>query len=103
MTDQANTNTGMAANLEALTAALPQADDDKLVALIAEAQALLDERAKTRKRDALSEIRRLAKAHGLDIAVKGSVPRRRKAAPKTDKPVQRMAGFVVAEAQEDNS
>lgn len=51
------------ATLEALS-------DQDLEALIAEAKTLLANRANERRRRALSEIRRIAKEHGLDVAVR---------------------------------
>ena len=45
--------------------------DDALVALIGNAKALLAARQRDRCRKATAEIRRLARAHGLDVTVTG--------------------------------
>lgn len=44
--------------------------DDRLRELITHARGILAAREEKQKKDALAEIRRLARAHGLDIAVK---------------------------------
>lgn len=48
---------------------LERLDDDALGALITRAQTLLDQRDKDRKRAAITQIKELAKAHGLHIAI----------------------------------
>ncbi len=48
---------------------LERLDDDALGALITRAQALLEQRDKDRKRAAITQIKELAKAHGLHIAI----------------------------------
>lgn len=51
------------------TKTLDQASDDALQELISKAQALLAERENSRKREAIAKIKKLAKAHGLDVAI----------------------------------
>ncbi|WP_065331621.1 hypothetical protein [Tritonibacter mobilis] len=44
--------------------------DQELQTLIGKAEAILQARADKRKQEALAEIRRIAKANGLDVAIK---------------------------------
>ena len=62
---------------------LDQASDDHLRALIAKAQTLLAAREDTRKREAITRIKALAKAHGLDVAIEPT-KRRRGRKPKLE-------------------
>lgn len=61
---------------------LDHASDEVLTDLIAHAQSLLAARESERKRKAVAEIKALAKAHGLDVAIEPSRKRRGRK-PKT--------------------
>ncbi len=67
------------------TIALDQASDDALHDLIGKAQALLTERENSRKREAITKIKALAKAHGLDVAIEPRNTKRGKRQRKTAK------------------
>jgi hypothetical protein len=58
---------------------LDQASDDELRAIIKEASSLLRAREETRKKDAIAQIKLLAKEHGLDVAVER--PKRKRGRP----------------------
>lgn len=60
------------------TIALDQASDDALHELISKARALLADRENSRKREAITKIKALAKAHGLDVAIEPKNTRRGK-------------------------
>lgn len=62
-------------------ATLEALPDQDLEAVIAAAKSLLATRANERRKQALSEIRRIAKEHGLDVAVRE--PTRKPGRPKT--------------------
>ena len=59
--------------------ALEKMDDAALRSVIADAKALLEKRKEERKKDALAEIRKLAAAHGINVAVTG--PKRKRGRP----------------------
>jgi len=67
--------------LAVLTGDLESHSDQALRDLIGDARRILKAREERRKKDALAEIRRIAKAHGLDVAV-GKHPGRRGRPPK---------------------
>lgn len=58
---------------------LDQASDKELRALIEKASSLLRAREETRKKDAIAQIKLLAKEHGLDVAVER--PKRKRGRP----------------------
>lgn len=64
-----------------MTRDLESQSDEALRDLIDEAGRILKAREMRRKKDALAEIRRIAKVHGLDVAV-GKRPGRRGRPPK---------------------
>lgn len=66
-------------NDNALFAALAEQSDEQLHALIRRAEEVLAARKEQRTRSALDQIRRIAKEHGLDIAVKN--PGRKRGRP----------------------
>jgi uncharacterized protein HemY len=55
---------------------LDQQSDQTLRELITRARSVLAAREEKQKKDALSEIRRIAKAHGLDVAIRKPPARR---------------------------
>ena len=55
---------------------LESQSDDDLCSVIEQAKAVLEARESERKKQAVAEIRRIAKEHGLDVAV-GKTSRRR--------------------------
>lgn len=59
------------------------ASDAELESLISRARALLKERDTSRKRDALSRIREIAKEHGLTIDVREKTRKRRSKSDRT--------------------
>jgi len=61
-----------------LTGKLPEADDATLRAVIREAGTILQDREAARKREALAQIRAIAKQHGLTVSVSGKEAGRRK-------------------------
>lgn len=65
------------------TQSLDQASDDELRAIIKEASALLRAREETRKKDAIAQIKLLAKEHGLDVAVERPMRKRGRPPAKT--------------------
>jgi len=67
--------------LAVLTGDLESQSDQELRDLIGEAGRILKARQERRKKDALAEIRRIAKAHKLDVAVTRR-PRKRGRPPK---------------------
>ena len=67
--------------LAVLTGDLERQSDQELRDLIDEAGRILKAREARRKKDALAEIRRIAKAHKLDVAVTRR-PRKRGRPPK---------------------
>lgn len=67
--------------LTVLTGDLERQSDQELGDLIDEAGRILKARQAQRKKDALAEIRRIAKAHKLDVAVTKR-PRKRGRPPK---------------------
>jgi len=69
------------AKLTVLTGDLERQSDQELRDLIDEAGKILKARETQRKKDALAEIRRIARAHKLDVAVTKR-PRRRGRPPK---------------------
>lgn len=68
-------------SVDGIMAALERLPDDDLEKVIAKGQAVQEQRAEQRKQTALEEIRKIAKEHGLDVAVK---PKRRRGRPKKD-------------------
>ncbi|GGC12678.1 hypothetical protein GCM10011494_34400 [Novosphingobium endophyticum] len=69
----------MTTNDNPLFAALAEQSDEQLHALIRRAEEVLTARKEQRTRSALDQIRRIAKEHGLDIAVKN--PGRKRGRP----------------------
>lgn len=67
--------------LAILTGDLERQSDQELCDLIGEAGRILKARQAQRKKDALAQIRRIAKAHKLDVAVTKR-PRKRGRPPK---------------------
>lgn len=67
---------GLPATPETLARSLESASDDTLRAVIREARTILAAREEQQKKEALAQIRQLAKVHGLDIAVKKPLRKR---------------------------
>lgn len=63
-------------NPHAITEQLETQSDESLRMLITRARGILAARDEKQKKDALAEIRRIAKAHGLDVAIKKPAARR---------------------------
>lgn len=69
------------ARLLDMAGTLDQRPDEELRAIIDRAKHLLTERESERRKQALEQIRRLAREHGLDVAVKQ--PGRKRGRPRS--------------------
>lgn len=63
-----------------LTGRLEDGSDDALRAVIDEARGILESRETERKKQAVTEIRRIAKEHGLDVVI--DKPARKRGRPR---------------------
>lgn len=63
---------------------LESQSDDELHNVIGQARSILGQRKKAKEKEAVSEIRRIAKEHGLDIAVGKPAPKRGRPRKKVD-------------------
>ena len=65
---------------------LEQRSDEQLQALIVRASGILEAREKERKRQALDEIRQLAKAHGLTVSLSEAPAKKKRGRPRKPPP-----------------
>lgn len=61
---------------------LEQRSDEQLQALVARASGILEAREKERKRQALDDIRQLAKAHGLTVSLSEAPAKKKRGRPR---------------------
>lgn len=79
-----NTEHGAKPSLEEILGGLEKLSDDDLRAVGKRSGALLESREKERRADALREIQKIAKAHGLNVDVKEAARRGRPAKAKKE-------------------